>query len=558
MQQLDQARTVSAVQSAGPGLWPLPGSRALHAAHSGSTGQVPGGGRPLHSLSPGRQGDIHGLQPSGTNIHHDGISCHSPAHQQHSGEQALPQPTTSEYHPLCHFGQWSTHPAIQRNEHHHHGKPQQGLQDCQRKGCEPRPWPWNNAGRRVPRQWTHLHSSCDPCRGWRGRHDSLPLHAGLCQNDLQITGTEPETPVALARLTHCAHQPGLHRPLPGLQEGRPVSPLAHGHHSDNALLSIGSQDPVICSRRDYLIHLWKFCKPLSLVSPSTGQDYFGYCPRCDFTATNGFIVGLLLLCGDIETHPGPVAIYSGISELQESIKLRGLKMAHQNIQSLSCKVDQLCIWLRNDLKNGLQTWTLSETWAKRDLSDGEFGIPGYKLFRKGRDGRNGGIVAYVRDDILVTRRDDLEIDSVEGLWLEIVVTKLRNFLLGTFCGPDSSSQYYDNQFMTKLDIILACAAVQGKETILTGDFNCCFMSSKCNSPDSEQLKSLFKSMSFKQLIASPARMVKDFASLIDLIATNCPQNISNFRVVSLHLSDHELVSYSKIILAKSSCSNENI
>ena len=105
-------------------------------------------------------------------------------------------------------------------------------------------------------------------------------------------------------------------------------------------------------------------------------------------------------------------------------------------------------------------------------------------------------MAYVRNDILVTRRDDLEIDSVEGLWLEIVVTKSRNFLLGTFCGPDSSSQYYDNQFMTKLDIILACAAVQEKETILTGDFNCCFMSSKCNSPDSEQLKSLFKSMSF--------------------------------------------------------------
>ena len=48
-------------------------------------------------------------------------------------------------------------------------------------------------------------------------------------------------------------------------------------------------------------------------------------------------------------------------------------------------------------------------------------------------------------------------------------------------------------------------------------------------------------MSFKQLIASPTRMVEDSASLVDLIATNCPQNISNFGVASLHLSDHELV-----------------
>ena len=85
-------------------------------------------------------------------------------------------------------------------------------------------------------------------------------------------------------------------------------------------------------------------------------------------------------------------------------------MVYQNIQSLSCKVDKLRFLLRSDL-NGLQILTLSETWAKRDLSDGELDIPGYKLFRKDRDGRNGGVTAYVRDDILVTRRDDLEIDS---------------------------------------------------------------------------------------------------------------------------------------------------
>ena len=82
-------------------------------------------------------------------------------------------------------------------------------------------------------------------------------------------------------------------------------------------------------------------------------------------------------------------------------------------------MDQLRILLRNDLKNRLQILTLSETWVKRDLSGGELDISGYKLFRKDRDGGNGGVAAYVRDVILVTRRDDLEIDSVEGLWLEI-------------------------------------------------------------------------------------------------------------------------------------------
>ena len=52
------------------------------------------------------------------------------------------------------------------------------------------------------------------------------------------------------------------------------------------VLPIGSQDLVICSRKDYLIHLWKFCKAFSPVSSSTGQDYFRYRPRRDFIATN--------------------------------------------------------------------------------------------------------------------------------------------------------------------------------------------------------------------------------------------------------------------------------
>ena len=44
---INQACTVLAVQSGGPTLQLLSRSDALHAAHSGSSGRVPGGGRPL-------------------------------------------------------------------------------------------------------------------------------------------------------------------------------------------------------------------------------------------------------------------------------------------------------------------------------------------------------------------------------------------------------------------------------------------------------------------------------------------------------------------------------
>ena len=121
-------------------------------------------------------------------------------------------------------GQWWSHPPVQRNANHHNGKPWQGLQDCQWTGRDPCPQPWENSGGRVPRQGTGLYSSCNPCHGRRGWLDNLPFYAGLCKNNLQVTGAEPETPVALAGLPHCACRPGLCRPLPGPQEHRPFSP----------------------------------------------------------------------------------------------------------------------------------------------------------------------------------------------------------------------------------------------------------------------------------------------------------------------------------------------
>lgn len=84
---------------------------------------------------------------------------------------------------------------------------------------------------------------------------------------------------------------------------------------------------------------------------------------------------------------------------------------------------------------------------------------------------------FVHDALVATRRDDLELDTVEAMWLEIAVPKSRSFLDGNFYGTDRTSPYYDKDFMVKLNGILDTASSEGKEMLLFGDFSRCFMSS---------------------------------------------------------------------------------
>ena len=83
------------------------------------------------------------------------------------------------------------------------------------------------------------------------------------------------------------------------------------------------------------------------------------------------------------------------------------------------------------------------------------GTPVKDLFRKDRKGNHGGVAVFVHDELVATRRDDLELDTVEGMWLEIAVPKSRSFLVGNFYRPGRTSPYYDKDFMFKLNGIFS-------------------------------------------------------------------------------------------------------
>lgn len=61
---------------------------------------------------------------------------------------------------------------------------------------------------------------------------------------------------------------------------------------------------------------------------------------------------------------------------------------------------------------------LSETWLDGTVMDAEVGIPGFKIFRRDRN-RGGGVMVYVSEQFKTVRREDLEDDAVEALWMEV-------------------------------------------------------------------------------------------------------------------------------------------
>lgn len=59
---------------------------------------------------------------------------------------------------------------------------------------------------------------------------------------------------------------------------------------------------------------------------------------------------------------------------------------------------------------------VTETWLNHDIADHEIVPPGYRMLRKDRDRRGGGVAVILRDELLVTRLAD--IPDLECLWVK--------------------------------------------------------------------------------------------------------------------------------------------
>ena len=215
--------------------------------------------------------------------------------------------------------------------------------------------------------------------------------------------------------------------------------------------------------------------------------------------------------------------------------LKKLRLGFFNVFHLANKVDEINIHLNNKTEP-FHIFGLNETRLKDHHDDSLLHISNYIIHRRDSNPtlKHTGVAAYVHTSIhhLVSRRKDLEDDSIECLWLEVKEQNRRSHLIGiVYRNPDEVLFDWYNKFIQMSDTI----GFSEKNVHLLGDFNIDLLRKDNTWECTQELVGL------KQFVP-PRRTRIDTVtgreSLLDHIYSNCPKLISNANVDDLGLSDH--------------------
>ena len=121
-----------------------------------------------------------------------------------------------------------------------------------------------------------------------------------------------------------------------------------------------------------------------------------------------------------------------------------------------------------------------------------------------------GIIVYVSDKWDTYRRNDLEDENTETVWLEVRFPKARSILVCYVYRPPNSLISWFNNFSKQLEL----ASKNRYETILLGDFNV-DLTSHSYSNERNVLQDIIQLNSYTQIIDEYTRVTASSMSLID-------------------------------------------
>ena len=144
--------------------------------------------------------------------------------------------------------------------------------------------------------------------------------------------------------------------------------------------------------------------------------------------------------------------------------------------------------------------------------DWEIVIDGYNLLRSDRNSHGGGILCYIRKDVVFNKRENLSIDF-ENIFFDIFLPKSKPILVGVFYRPPNQPNFLEN--LSKA--ISNSENFDNQEVYMLCDLNFNLLFEGRRIPNEIKTYREFCALhGLKQLISKPTRM-KKFHNLVSLI-----------------------------------------
>lgn len=211
-----------------------------------------------------------------------------------------------------------------------------------------------------------------------------------------------------------------------------------------------------------------------------------------------------------------------------------LCFSHFNIRSIFTNFDLFSDFVADE---SLDIIGLSETWLDNSISDHSIRIPEYKIVRRDRRTRGGGVAFFIKESIKYKILDTpTSQDGLENLWISVKLAGKR-LCLGTLYRPPLSDL---NVCLEQLENALVALLPEYDYVLFGGDFNV-DMSNNNNTNTSRFVNFLHK-YGLHQNISEPTRVTAHSSTLIDLLISSHSDLVTRADVIRMEdISDHSLV-----------------
>ena len=236
---------------------------------------------------------------------------------------------------------------------------------------------------------------------------------------------------------------------------------------------------------------------------------------------------ILLRCGDVHQNPGPPftgsdssvhntsvsstysASLNGASLLNYELIKDKFSVIHYNVQSLQHKVPTL----ESELSS-FQIMCFTETWLNHTITDEDIKFSDYKPpFRRDRQSdSHGGICVYVKETIYAKRRNDLELEDIECIWIEVSLNH-KKLLIGTFYRPPNSPASTLSSIESSIGLAYDTNI---NDILIVGDFNL----DTQKQASGNKINGICQQFNLHNLIQEPTHFTESSSSIIDLLLTS--------------------------------------